>query len=75
MDIILTQTNYTREEAEALLEEHKDPMIVIKKYLGIEEKPQPKKSINQQIYKMLRKQIDISAFNAAQMENLNKNLT
>lgn len=64
MDIqmIITQTNYTEEEAIEKLREHGNPIIVIKEYLGIDLNPKPQeiKSINQEIYKCLRKQIDIT---------------
>lgn len=65
MDIIVSQTNYTPEEASALLEKHNgDYMTVIRNYLGA---PPPKQksivSVNQEIYRMLRKQVDISEYN------------
>ena len=64
MDIIISQTNYTAEEASELLEKYNgDHIAVIKNYLGITSKQQPLKSVNQEIYRMLRKQIDISEYN------------
>jgi TPP-dependent pyruvate/acetoin dehydrogenase alpha subunit len=59
---IISQTNYTEEEAMEKLKEHGDPIRVIKEYLGIDLNPKPReiKSINQEIYKCLRKQIDVS---------------
>uniref|UniRef100_A0A6C0HSC9 Uncharacterized protein n=1 Tax=viral metagenome TaxID=1070528 RepID=A0A6C0HSC9_9ZZZZ len=64
MDIIISQTNYTPEEASELLEKYNgDHIAVIKNYLGITVKQQPIKSVNQEIYRMLRKQIDISEYN------------
>ena len=62
IQIIITQTNYTEEEAIEKLKEHGDPIRVIKEYLGIDLNPKPReiKSINQEIYKCLRKQIDIT---------------
>jgi len=62
IQIIISQTNYTEEEAIKKLQEHGDHIHVIKEYLGIDlqPKPQPIKSINQEIYKCIRKQIDIT---------------
>lgn len=43
IDIICRQTNYTREEALEKMLLHKDPIKVIKEYMGIKEKePEPK---------------------------------
>lgn len=64
MDIIISQTNYTPEEASKLLEKYNgDHIAVIRNYLGITPKQSHIKSVNQEIYKMLRKQIDISDYN------------
>jgi septum formation topological specificity factor MinE len=64
MNIIISQTNYTPEEASELLEKYNgDHIAVIRNYLGITPKQSPIKSVNQEIYKMLRKQIDISDYN------------
>jgi hypothetical protein len=62
IQIIITQTNYTEEEAVTKLNEHGDPIRVIKEYLGIDLNPKTReiKSINQEIYKCLRKHIDIT---------------
>lgn len=69
MDIIVSQTNYTPEEASLLLEKHNgDYMTVIRNYLGVPPpKPKPIVSVNQEIYKMLRKQVDITEFNNKQV--------
>jgi hypothetical protein len=65
VDIIISQTNYTREIAIEMLLKHNDDHIkVIKEYLGITEKPIKMTSVNQEIYKLLRKQIDISHYNS-----------
>ena len=73
MDIIISQTNYTPEEASELLEKHNgDYIAIIKDYLGIKPKKVVIKSVNQEIYKMLRQQIDISEYN--KNANLNANL-
>jgi len=62
--LIVSQTNYSEEDAIELLEKHNDPIKVIREYLGIKEpEPTPIKSVNQEIYKMIRKQIDISQYN------------
>ena len=60
--MIVSQTNYTEKIAEEKLKEHGNYINVIKEYLGIDLHPKPKPitSINQEIYKCLRKQIDIS---------------
>jgi hypothetical protein len=65
MDIIVAQTNYTPEEASELLEKYNgDYMAVIRNYLGVPPpKPKPVISINQEIYRMLRKQVDITEYN------------
>ena len=71
MDIIVSQTNYTPEEASELLEKHNgDYMAVIRNYLGVPlPKQKPIVSINQEIYKMLRKQVDITEFNNKQVKS------
>jgi hypothetical protein len=55
LEIVLRQTNYSKEEAEQKLQENNyDHIQVIKSYLGITEKKAPPKSTNQQIYTQLR---------------------
>ena len=60
INTVCNQTNYTRDEAVKQLEEHdNDPIIVIKKYLGITEKPKPlSKTLSQERYKMIREHLD-----------------
>jgi len=60
VQIILRQTNYTEEEAFEKLKAAKyDYVYVIKSYIGIAEKKAPEiKSINQEIYKQLRRNLD-----------------
>jgi hypothetical protein len=61
IDMVLRQTDITREEAIELLETHNyDYMKVIKIAMGIEEKKSPEKivSLNQQIYKEIRYVMD-----------------
>ena len=55
IQIICRQTTYTEEEAKEKLELcSNDVSLVIKQYLGVQEKPKVKTSINQQIYSQLR---------------------
>ena len=66
--IIRCQTNYTDEECVSLLLENGGDYIrVIKKYMGIPDKrAEPViKSVNQEIYKQLRRKLDIQTFNDA----------
>ena len=62
LDIVLKQTNYSKEEAIVKLKLFNcDYMKVLKDYIGIvnknEEKP---KSLNQEIYKQIRTKLDLS---------------
>ena len=63
INIILRQTNYTENEAiEKLNLFNNDTILVIKNYLGIQNKniTPPLKSINQEIYKQIRIKLDSS---------------
>jgi hypothetical protein len=62
IQIILRQTDYTEEIAkEKLIENNGDHILVIKKYMGLDDKKQePVKSLNQEIYKQLRYKLDSS---------------
>jgi len=63
-NIVMTQTNYTDEETIFLLEKHNnDYMKIIREYLGVVPKKEEIKSVNQEIYKLIRKQIDITEYN------------
>ena len=64
--IILGQTNYTEEECIKLLDDNNDDyMQVIRDFMGIRPKKEvPIKSVNQEIYKQLRRKLDIQEFNA-----------
>lgn len=86
IQMIMRQTDYNAEVARDKLVAHNDdPIKVIKDYMGIVEKPKPPvKSLNQEIYKQLRRRLDdsIRDFNAKQDEKLkhdiamnNKNVT
>ena len=60
IDIIMRQTDYTKEKTKEKLKEfNNDYLAVIKDYFGIpEKKTQPIKSVNQEIYKQLRHKLD-----------------
>jgi Fe-S cluster assembly scaffold protein SufB len=63
IDIVLRQTNYTKEIAIQKLEEHNNNTInVIKEYMGVKpaEKKAPVKSLNQEIYRQIRLKLDTS---------------
>jgi hypothetical protein len=63
IDLILRQTNYTKEIAIQKLEAHNNNAIdVIKEYMGIKpaEKKAPIKSFNQEIYRQIRTKLDTS---------------
>jgi hypothetical protein len=60
--IVMRQTEYTEEEAEtALTKNNYDTISCIKEYLGIplQKEPEKKGSVNQEIYKQLRKQMGV----------------
>ena len=56
IQIIMRQTDYNEEIArEKLIESNFDTILVIKKYMGLnDKKPETIKSVNQEIYKQLR---------------------
>lgn len=59
--IVMTQTNYTEEEARQKLQLFNcDYMRVLKDYMGIPEKEVKAKSLNQEIYKQIRTKLDSS---------------
>ena len=61
--MVLRQTNYTKNEARTKLKEfNNDAILVIKSYFGIAEKKAPEKvrSVNQEIYKQMRYKLDSS---------------
>ena len=62
IQIILRQTDYIEEIArEKLIENNGNHILVIKKYMGLDDKKQePVKSLNQEIYKQLRYKLDSS---------------
>ena len=70
--MIQRQTNYDEFIArEKLIEMNYEPIRVIKDYLGIvEKKTPPIKSVNQEIYRQMRSQLDITDFNHKQQDKL-----
>jgi hypothetical protein len=72
IQMIQRQTDYTEETArEKLIEFSYKPIDVIKNYMGLDKKKEnPIKSINQEMYRQMRKQLDISDFRQKQHEKL-----
>jgi len=71
--IIIRQTNYSEKEANEKLVFHNiDHIKVIKEYLGVPDKKQEKKSLNQEIYKEIRIKLDESTreYNKSQEKTL-----
>ena len=63
IDIVLRQTNYTKEIAiQKLIEHNNNTINVIKEYMGVKpaEKKAPIKSLNQEIYRQIRFNLDTS---------------
>jgi len=59
--LVMSQTNYTEDEAIKKLELlHYDYMKVLKEYMEIPEKKIEIKSVNQEIFKQIRKNLDVS---------------
>jgi hypothetical protein len=56
IQMIMRQTDYTEDVArEKLIEYNYNSLLVIKKYMGLDDKPKETiKSVNQEIYKQLR---------------------
>lgn len=74
IDLILRQTNYTKEIALEKLQLHNNNAInVIKDYMGIKstEKKAPIKSFNQEIYKQIRTKLDTSMSEYREKQNNN----
>jgi hypothetical protein len=69
INMIMRQTDYTRETAQQKLQEHKnDLMSVIREYMAPSSNASaqvPKKSVNQQIYKEIRGLMDDASRNYA----------
>jgi septum formation topological specificity factor MinE len=74
LKIILTQTNYDEPIARDKLKEFNyDYMKVIRNYMGITEKKQPNKigSINQEIYRQIRHNLDSGMKNYREQNPIN----
>lgn len=75
VNMIMSQTTYTEEEAQQKLEMFGgDPIRVIKDFMGIKEKPIQIKSVNQEIFKQIRYKLDESMkiYNQQNPVNLNQ---
>ena len=73
--IVARQTNYDNDIIrQKLIDNNYDHMTIIKEYLGLDknanEKSLKSKSVNQEIYKQIRKKIDVSDYNKKQTEKL-----
>jgi hypothetical protein len=74
IDMIMSQTTYTNEEAQQKLDMFGgDPIKVIKDFMGIKEKPTQIKSVNQEIFKQIRYKLDESMRNYNQKNPVNIN--
>ena len=59
IEMVTRQTDYTYNEAKEQLEINNwDYNVVIRKYMGIPEKKEVKKTLNQEIFNQIRKQMD-----------------
>jgi ABC-type cobalt transport system substrate-binding protein len=69
VQMIMRQTDYTEVVArEKLIENNYNSILVIKKYMGLDDKPKETiKSVNQEIYKQLRHKLHNP--NASNIEN------
>jgi hypothetical protein len=78
IDMIMRQTNYSREECIEKLKNNNNTNDIIKEYLGISLQPSStrKKSLQQEIYYQIRTQLDSSVkeFNKKQNEKLEKEI-
>ena len=64
IDMVTRQTEYTYDEAKEKLEKNNfDYNIVIKEYMGIKPKQETKKTLNQEIFKQIRTNMDIASKN------------
>ena len=78
IDIVIRQTDYTKEMArKKLMDKNMDHILVIKEFLGIPEKKAPViKSVQQAIYTELRTKMNdsVKAFNVKQDEKLKQDM-
>ena len=74
LGIVARQTDYDEETIrQKLIDSNYDHMAVIKEYLGLNKKVVPKaqvSSVNQEIYKQIRKRMEITDYNKKQDEKL-----
>ena len=76
IEIVMRQTDYDEEKArEKLIDFENDHIKVIKNYFGIKDDSKKIiKSCNQEIYKQIRSQVDISSYNKKQAEKLQREI-
>ena len=79
LGIVARQTDYDEETIkQKLIEYNYDHMAVIREYMGLNKKENKNKvivtSLNQEIYKQIRKKIDVSDFNRKQCEKLKEEI-
>ena len=76
IEVVMSQTTYTREEAITCLRKHKgNVMLVVKEFLGIPEKNEPENirgSLNQKRYGVIREFMDKAATNYIKTQERNK---
>ena len=76
LGIVARQTDYDEDTIrQKLIDSNYDHMAVIKEYLGLNKKVDKKEispipSVNQEIYKQIRKRMEISDYNKKQDEKL-----
>ena len=64
IDMVTRQTEYTYDEAKEKLQNNNfDYNIVIKEYMGIKPKVEDKKTLNQEIFSQIRKNMDNASKN------------
>ena len=64
IDMVTRQTEYTYEEAKERLEKNNfDYNIVIKEYMGIKPKEEERRTLNQEIFKQIRNNMDTASKN------------
>jgi hypothetical protein len=79
LGIVARQTDYDEETIkQKLIEYNYDHMKIIKEYMGLDKKESKNKpiasSLNQEIYKQIRRKIDVSDFNKKQCEKLKEEI-
>jgi len=77
LGIVARQTDYDEETIkQKLIEYNYDHMAVIREYMGLNKKENKAivTSLNQEIYKQIRRKIDVSDFNRKQCEKLKEEI-